>query len=84
MNKLLTSAFAFSLLLGAGTAMAESMTGTVEAVDLNAKTVTVNGVPYMLEQGAAGLKIDEIKVGQKVTVEYDVNTTNVSEITAAK
>ena len=84
MNKLLTSAFALSLLLAAGAAMAESTTGTVESVDPNSKTVVINGQPYMLEGQAAGLKIDEIKVGEKVTVEYDVNTNNVSQITHAK
>ena len=38
----------------------------------------------MLENGAAGLKIDEIKVGEKVTVQFDVNTNNVSQIDHAK
>lgn len=84
MNKLLTSAFALSALLGAGTAMAESMTGTVDSVDPTTKTVVVNGQPYMLEGQAAGLKIDEIKAGEKVTVEFDVNTNNVTQITHAK
>ena len=59
-------------------------TGTVESVDPNTKTVVVNGQPYMLEGQAAGLKIDEIKVGEKVTVEFDVNTNNVSQIDHAK
>ncbi len=84
MNKLLTSAFALSLLLGAGAAMAESMTGTVDSVDPNSKTVVINGQPYMLEGQASGLKIDEIKAGEKVTIEYDVNTNNVSQIDHAK
>ena len=84
MNRLLTSAFTLALMLGAGAAMAESMTGTVESVDPMTKTVVINGQPYMLEGQAAGLKIDEIKVGEKVTVEFDVNTNNVSQITHAK
>ena len=83
MRKLFATAFTL-LLLGAGAAMAEQATGAVESVDLNAKTVVVNGTPYMLENGAAGLKIDEIKVGEKVTVEFDVNTNNVTMITRAK
>jgi hypothetical protein len=73
-----------ALVLGAGAALAESMTGTVESVDANAKTVVVNGQPYMLEGQASGLKIDEIKVGEKVTIQYDVNTNNVSQIDHAK
>lgn len=84
LNKLLTCALALPLLLGAGAAMAESMTGTVESVDPTTKTVVVNGQPYMLEGQAAGLKIDEIKVGEKVTVEFDANTNNVTQITQAK
>ena len=55
-----------------------------ESVDPNTKTVVINGQPYMLEGQAAGLKIDEIKVGEKVTVEFDVNTNNVSQIDHAK
>ena len=73
-----------ALVLGTGAALAESMTGTVESVDLNAKTVVINGQPYIIEGQAAGLKIDEIKVGEKVMIEYDVNTNDVSEITHAK
>ena len=84
MHRILVSAFALPLLLSAGAAMAEQATGAVESVDLNAKTVVVNGTPYMLENGAAGLKIDEIKVGEKVTVEFDVNTNNVTMIERAK
>ena len=84
MRKLLASVFATSLLLIAGVAMAEQATGTVESVDANAKTVVINGQPYMLENGAAGLKIDEIKVGEKVTIQFDVNTNNVSQIDRAK
>lgn len=84
MNKLLAFAFAFLLLLGAGAAMAESTTGTVEKVDPNSRTVVINGQPYMLEGQASGLKIDQIKVGEKVTIQYDVNTNNVSQIDHAK
>ena len=84
MRKLLASVFAMSLLLAAGAAVAEQATGTVESVDANSKTVVINGQPYMLENGAAGLKIDEIKIGEKVTVQFDVNTNNVSQIDHAK
>jgi hypothetical protein len=84
LNKLLTSAFALSVMLGAGAAMAESMTGMVENVDPNTKTVVINGQPYQLEGQAAGLKIEEIKIGEKVTVEVDVNTNNVAQIIRAK
>ena len=61
------AAVALPLLLGAGAAMAEQATGTVESVDPNTKTVVVNGQPYMIEGQASGLKLDEIKVGEKVT-----------------
>ena len=78
------AAVALPLLLGAGAAMAESATGTVESVDPNSRTVVINGNPYMLEGQAAGLKIEQIKVGDKVTVQFDVNTNNVSQIDHAK
>ena len=82
MHRIFAATLALPLLLGAGAAMAEQATGTVESVDPNARTVVVNGTPYMLENGATGLKIDEIKVGEKVTVEFDVNTNNVTMIDA--
>ena len=44
----------------------------------------INGQPYMLEGQAAGLKIDQIKVGDKVTVLFDVNTNDVYQIDHAK
>ena len=84
MRRFPVAAAALALLLGAGAAMAESMTGTVDSVDPNAKTIVVNGQPYMLEGQASGLKIDEIKAGEKVTIQYDVNTNNVSQVDRAK
>ena len=44
----------------------------------------INGTPYMLEGQASGLKIDEIKVGDKVTVQFNVNTNDVYQIDHAK
>lgn len=84
MKTLFVAALALPLLLGAGAAMADQVTGTVEKVDPNSNTVWVNGQPWMLNQNAAGLKITEMQVGQKVSLEYDVNTNNVSLATPAK
>ncbi len=84
MNKLHAAALALPLLLGAGAAMADSSTGTVESVDPTTRTVVIDGQPYIVEGQAAGIKFDEIKVGEKVTIEYDVNTNDVSEIIPAK
>lgn len=83
MHKLLASTLALSLTL-AGAALAESMTGTVDSVDPTTRTVVINGQPYIIEGQAAGLKIDQIQPGQKVTIEYDVNTNDVSQIDLAK
>ena len=58
MHRILVSALALALLLGAGAAMAQQATGTVESVDPSHKTVVINGQPYMIEGQAAGLKID--------------------------
>ena len=84
MHRTLAATLALPLLLGAGAAMADSTTGVVEAVDPSANTVTVKGVPYIVEGQAAGPKLDEIKVGDKITIEYDVNTNDVSAIMPAK
>jgi hypothetical protein len=83
-TKLSALAIATSLLVAAGAAMAESMTGTVDSVDPNARTIVVNGQPYQLEEQASGLKIDQIAVGQKVTIQFDANTNNVSQVDHAK
>ncbi len=84
MHKLIVATLALPLLLGAGAAMAEQATGTVDSVDPTTRTVVVNGQPYILEGQASGLKIDEIKAGDKVTVQFDVNTNDVSQIDHAK
>ena len=64
--------------------MAQQATGTVESVDPSTRTVVINGQPYIIEGQAAGLKIEQIKVGDKVTVQFDVNTNDVSQINHAK
>ena len=84
MHRILAATLALSLLLAAGGAMAELATGTVESVDPSSRTVVINGTPYMLEGQASGLKIDQIKVGDKVTVQFAVNTTDVYQIDHAK
>ncbi len=84
MHRLYAVFGALILVLGAGAAMAEQATGTVDSVDPTTRTVVIGGQPYILEEQASGLKLDEIKVGEKVTVEFDVNTNDVSEIMHAK
>jgi hypothetical protein len=84
MKHLFAAAITLPLLLGAGAAMAEQATGTVESVDVTTRTVVISGTPYIIEGQAAGLKFDEIKVGEKVTVQFDVNTKDVSQIDHAK
>ena len=84
MHKLIVATLALPLLLGASAAMAEQATGTVDSVDPTTRTVVVNGQPYIIEGQASGLKFDEIKVGDKVTVQFDVNTNDVSQIDHAK
>ena len=77
------AAVALPLLLGAGAAMAQQATGTVESVDPTTRTVVINGQPYIIEGQASGLKFEQIKVGDKVTVQFDVNTNDVSQINLA-
>jgi hypothetical protein len=84
MHRILAATLALPLLLGAGAALADQVIGTVESVDPATSTVVVNGQPCRLEGQAAGLKITEIKAGDKVRLEYDVNTNDVYEADHAK
>ena len=84
MRRILASTVALPLLLGAGAALADQVVGTVESVDPATNTVVVDGQPYQLEGQVAGLEITEIKAGEKVRLEYDVNTNNVYEADHAK
>ena len=84
MRRILASTVALPLLLGAGAALADQVVGTVESVDPATNTVVVNGQPYRLEGQVAGLKITEIKPGEKVRLEYGVNTNDVYEADHAK
>ena len=85
MRRILAVTLAVPMLwLGAGAALADQVEGTVEKVDPNSNTVWINGSPYQLEGQAAGLKITEIKVGEKVRLQYDVNTNNVYQADPVK
>ena len=83
MHRILAATLALPLLLGAGAAMAQQATGTVESVDPSTRTVVINGQPYIIEGQAAGLKFEQIKVGDKVTVQIYVNTNDDSQINLA-
>ena len=85
MRRILAATLALPmLLLGAGAALADQVEGTVERVDPSSNTVWVNGSPYQLEGQGAGLKITEIKAGEKVRLQYDVNTNNVYQADRVK
>jgi len=84
MHRLFVSALALPLLLSAGVAMADQASGVVESIDPTTRTVVVGGQPYIIEAQAAGMKFEQIKVGDKVTVEFDVNTNDVSQINHGK
>ena len=53
MKRLFAAIFALPLLLGAGVALADEVTGTVEKVDASTMSVWVNGNPYHIEDDAA-------------------------------
>jgi hypothetical protein len=84
MRKLATIVVAFSFLLGAGAVMADQMIGVVEKIDPASKTIWVNGNPFHFEDGVVPLKFAEVKVGDKVRLEYDTNTNQVYEADHAK
>ena len=84
MHRILVATLALPLLLGAGAAMAEQATGTVEKRRPEHQDGGGQRPALHARGQAAGLKLDEIKVGEKVTVEFDVNTNNVYQIDHAK
>lgn len=61
---------ALPLLLGAGIAKADEVVGKVEQVDASSMTVVVGGQPYILSQ-VAPLKFSDVKVGEKVRLQYN-------------
>ncbi|MFZ1425333.1 MAG: hypothetical protein WAS21_01030 [Geminicoccaceae bacterium] len=62
---------ALPLLLGAGIAKADEVVGKVEQVDASSMTVVVGGQPYIFESQVAPLKFSDVKVGEKVRLQYN-------------
>jgi hypothetical protein len=84
MHRLFAAALALPVLLGAAAAMADQMIGVVEKIDPSSQTIWVNGNPFHFEDGVVPLKFAEIKVGDKVRLEYDTGTNDVDEADRAK
>jgi hypothetical protein len=84
MHRILAATLALPVLLGAGAAMADQTIGTVEKIDPDTKTIWVNGNPFHFEDGVVPLKFADIKVGDKVRLEYDTGTNDVDEADRAK
>ena len=80
MKRLLAATLALPLLFGAGAAMADEVTGTIEKVDASTNTVWVNGNPYHIEDDAAPLKFADIKVGEKVRLSYNTGNSAASDV----
>jgi hypothetical protein len=70
MKRILGSVLGLALGLAAGAAWADSTSGTVEKLDPSRNIIWVGGVPYQVEEQSAPLKYGDIKVGQKVTIEF--------------
>lgn len=55
--------------LAAGTVSAATIAGEIKIVDAKQRTITLSdGKVYWL---AAALKVDNLKIGEKVTIKYD-------------
>jgi hypothetical protein len=76
MRRTLGLATATVLAIVAGGAIAEEVTGTVQNIDLTAMTFEVEGKTFTASpSNTAGVKLDELKEGDKITVEAaDVET----------
>ena len=76
-------ATANALVLGAGFAQADQVVGSVEYVDAADNVVIVKGQPYTFEP-AGKLTPADIKVGEKVRLEYNATSFVVYEAAHAK
>ena len=83
MNRLPAATLVLALMLGAEVVLADQVIGSVEYVDAANNTVIVNGQPYTFEP-AVKLKPADIKVGEKVRLEYNANSFVVYEAERAK
>ena len=81
-SKLIPAVLAVSLGFGGAVfAAATDATGAIKAIDAKAETVTLDdGTVYTF---AAGTKLDAFKVGEKVTITFDMKGT-VQEASAIK
>jgi len=57
--------------LAAGVAQAEQAEGTIEQIDTTAGTIMVDDDVYrVMDEGTAGATIEDLKEGDKVTIQY--------------
>ena len=83
MNRLLAGTPVLALVFGAGIAQADQVVGSVEYVDAADNVVIVKGQPYTFEP-AVKLTPADIKVGEKVRLEYNATSFVVYEAERAK
>jgi hypothetical protein len=76
MRRTLGMATATVLAIVAGSAMADEVTGTVQNIDLTRMTFDLEGKTFTASPtDTVGVKLDELKEGDKVTVEAsDIET----------
>jgi hypothetical protein len=76
MRRTLGMATATVLAIVAGSAMADEVTGTVQNIDLTSMTFDLEGKTFTASPtDTMGVKLDELKEGDKVTVEAsDIET----------
>ena len=83
MNRLRAATFVLALVVGSGVALAEEVVGSVEYVDAANNVVIVKGQPYTFEP-AVKLTPANIKVGEKIRIEYDATSFIVYKAEQAK
>jgi hypothetical protein len=76
MRRMLGVATATVLVLMAGGAIADELTGTVQNIDLTAMTFELEGKTFTASpNNTVGVKLDELQEGDRVTVEAtDIET----------
>jgi hypothetical protein len=72
MRKILGMAVGTAIALAVTAASAQSVEGTIEAMDPLAKSITVDGKIYQMPEAmTAGTDFDDLKVGDKVDIHYN-------------
>ncbi|HSA80982.1 MAG TPA: hypothetical protein VLE23_09170 [Geminicoccaceae bacterium] len=73
MKKILGAVAAAALAFTAGVALADEVSGEVQTIDATMKTFTIDEETFQWSENSTGVKLDELKEGDKVKVMFEAN-----------